>query len=219
VGGIAVVVSFGGGNHGTQVIDNAGLDARLDTLEARTDAVGGSSFLLASALGYDFMPGIVAGADSLSSVYSSGNLTFVPFIPSQNMAVEQIGADVATTASGATFKVVLATDNGGKPGTVIHTTPALDAASSTGIVMDTGISTTLTAGTLYWVGVQMSTTTTVRLKAAASTAGKVIGYNGTNAVCTLQTSGFAYGSLPVANFTGTTFLAGSQNVPAIRLRA
>lgn len=150
----------------------------------------------------------------LSTAESAANRFYAfPFIPAQNVTVNEMAVEVTTLAAGSVHLGIYA-DNAGAPGAkIIGSTTAVDTGT-TGVKAVSISNTTLTAGTIYWLVVWTSSAATFRSVAQGALA--VIGLTSTlNAQYTSRLATSTFGALP-ANAPATTLTAGE--VPWLRMK-
>lgn len=82
----------------------------------------------------------------------TNELTFHPFIPMNNLTVNQFNIEVTQSAAGQSARVVIYSDLNGKPSSKLYESANIDI-STTGYKTVT-MSYSFTAGTLYWIGIQ-----------------------------------------------------------------
>lgn len=87
----------------------------------------------------------------------ANRMYLAPFIPANTFTSISFAINVTTIVAGAVIRILLYSDNGGKPYNRIWESSNLDAGSLTGL--KTALqSITFSAGTTYWIGVQSSST-------------------------------------------------------------
>jgi hypothetical protein len=86
---------------------------------------------------------------------SSQQLVFYPFIPANNVTINQIVIEVSTAVAGSTGSLTIYSDVNGRPNTRTFQSASI-ATSTTGYKTIT-TTQTFTAGTTYWIGFCVST--------------------------------------------------------------
>jgi hypothetical protein len=148
-------------------------------------------------------PTTVAGA--------ANRLDFIPFIPSRNLVIDQLGIEVTTLIASSLARVAIYADNNGTPGALLAGgANALDCAT-TGIKTES-ISLSMTAGTLYWLAVWTSSTQTLRALGVASCLPLTLNTTTWN---NIRRATLAFGAMP-ANAPVAVLSSGS--IPIVRMR-
>jgi hypothetical protein len=111
-----------------------------------------------------------ANATALGTQAQVANRTVIaPFSPCYDVTIDQLGCSISTGVASSNVKcIIYASDANGRPSTVLVETANIDAGSNATRFANIS-STTLTAGTLYWVGLRSSSTATVRTLGVGST--------------------------------------------------
>lgn len=169
------------------------------------------------------MPGLVTGAyvagivnaSALTTIAALANrIDFMPFVPARSITVNELALEVTTLIALAAARIGIYADASGVPGALIIGSTANLDCTVLGVKTSTIASTTLTAGTVYWLAVHSSLAPTYRGIAAAALM--PLAHNATaNAVYTLQRGTATFGTLP-ATAPSTTLTA--SVAPWVRLK-
>lgn len=136
-----------------------------------------------------------------------------PFIPAQNVTVNELAVEVTTLAAGSAHLGIYA-DAAGSPGTKMIGSTTAVATGTVGVKTVAISNTLLSAGTVYWLVVWTSAAATLRTVAQGALA--VIGLTSTlNAQYTSRLATSTFGALP-ASAPATTLTAGA--VPWFRMK-
>ena len=160
----------------------------------------------------------IVNGTALTTIAAAANrLDYIPFIPSQNITVNEIGVEVTTLVAASQARLGIYDSTGtGTPNALLTGAGTLLDCSTVGAKTSAiSPSLTLTAGSIYWLAILSSSTQTYRGLPVASLIS--LGFVGTGAsIYTIerQTQTFASG-LPAtaASFTLTNAIA-----PAVRLK-
>jgi hypothetical protein len=133
-------------------------------------------------------------ASTPAQITTSPNLIYqYPFIPQNSITYSSIRFNVVTASAGVNARVLIYSNSGGLPNTKIYESADISCATS-GIKTIT-TSGTFTAGTITWIGIQVSGSpvlTALSLTACLPIAFSVI----TGAPTTAWSYTYAYGSAP-----------------------
>lgn len=140
--------------------------------------------------------GTIAGA--------ANRMEFVPFIPAQTISINELAIEVTTGVAGSSMHVGIYADNGNTPdgGALLVGTAAALSGVSNAVVNQAVASTALNAGTLYWLAINYSSTTTLRSIAAGGILALGTPASGTG-VFTNRRVTRAFGALPATAPVGT----------------
>lgn len=93
---------------------------------------------------------------------AANRIELYPYIPQVSHSIDRISCYVTTGVASAQVKLVIyASDSNGYPGTLLYESSAIAAATSSAIAEAT-MSQAFVAGTVYWLGVRHSSTSTLR---------------------------------------------------------
>jgi len=158
----------------------------------------------------------VGGTTRTTVAGIADRVVVMPFVPSQDIAVDRAAIDVTTAVAAAEARMVIYDSDGagGVPSTRLYDSAEQDC-STTGI-KEVTLAFTFLAGELYWVGVHNSSTATLRAVGIADC--RPIGVIGTSsgAVYTAYRVGSAFGTDSPDPF-GTPILL-NANVPQVKFR-
>jgi hypothetical protein len=133
-------------------------------------------------------------ASTPSQITTSANLIYqYPFIPQNSITYSSIRFNVVTGAAGVNARVLIYSNSGGLPNTKIYESADISCAT-TGLKTIT-VTGTFTAGTITWIGIQVSgapTLTALSVTACLPIAFSII----TGAPTTAWSYTYAYGSAP-----------------------
>ncbi len=161
---------------------------------------------------------VTQSTNNLLSMFGGNQLYFFPFIPANNVTIDQIVFEVAAASSGGTATVTIYSDLNGKPNSKIYQSASV-STSSTGYKTNT-TTQTFTAGTSYWIGFCPSTGGG-SFRSTAATSTHAISY--TNGIGTLFTQNMwlypttSPGSEPTTVSTGS-LIATNTPIPNFNLR-
>lgn len=97
----------------------------------------------------------VTQANSTTIAASQQQLVFYPFIPANNVTINQIVIEVTTAVAGSNSRITIYSDVNGRPNTRTFQSASIDT-STTGYKTIT-TTQSFTAGTTYWIGFCVST--------------------------------------------------------------
>ena len=162
--------------------------------------------------------GLNATAASNSSTVNIGanTLVFYPFIPSNNLTINQISIEVVTASATSFTFLTLYSDLNGKPNSRFFQSTSIDTATTGQKIITT--SQSFVAGTTYWIGVCTSSgTVSLRAIAFASTFA-ISNFNSTGIIAQNHwtysipvTPGFEPATLSVGNIAGNINLIATIN--------
>lgn len=179
-------------------------------------ALPAANYLIPMPSGTFIIPAL--SANGLTTVALAGNLIYAhAFVPSRNLTINELAIEVTAFATGSAHAGIYADDGTGYPGAlVIGTTTGFNIGTPNQVRLEAISSTTLTAGTLYWLAVVANAAATVRAIPVAQC--HMISYGGSGAPVNnlwraTQTFGALPGTFPTA---GKTAL--SNSVPMVRMK-
>jgi hypothetical protein len=113
--------------------------------------------------------GMLSASAHTTLAGAANRIELAPVIFPRNFTVDRIAARCTTGVAAAEVKLlVYASDADGYPGTLIHETATMSAAT-TNTTQEATLAFTFLAGVMYWVGIRHSSTATMRAVALAST--------------------------------------------------
>ena len=93
---------------------------------------------------------------------AANRIELYPYIPQVSFSINRLGVYVTTGVASAQVKVVIYdADANGYPNALLYESAAMNVATSSTLVEAT-MSQTFVAGTIYWLGVRHSSTSTLR---------------------------------------------------------
>jgi hypothetical protein len=141
----------------------------------------------------------------------------MPFIPQQSLTIDQLQLEVTTAGAAATtarLGIYSSTTAGAPDAVIVQGGSSIDTAT-TGLKTVSFSSTTLNAGTVYWIAVHSSGAPTYRGLTAASVLALACDATASN-IYTLRRAAPTYGATLPATAPATTNTA--SVVPNVRLR-
>lgn len=152
----------------------------------------------------EYLSGALTALALSTGAAAANRMEFMPFIPAQDVTINELALEVTTLVAGSQMHVGIYADNGRKPdgGALIVGTVAALSGAATGVVAQAIADTTLSSGTLYWLAINYSSTTTVRAIAAGGLLALGTPASGTGMFTNRRVTR-AFGALPATAPTGT----------------
>lgn len=149
------------------------------------------------SVNYAYLPLMAPTTLQTTTNNYAGRIMLAPFIPAQDIRVTGIQTEVFGSVAGTNARLLIYSDLNGIPDTLII--QSIDLSCAIGGVKQFNVSFTMTKGTVYWVGVQMSGTQTLRMIPLASMIPIGMNNASTNLVYNyFYSTAYVYGSAPTA---------------------
>ena len=139
------------------------------------------------------MPSVNAGSLTNFSI-TAGSLYLVPFIPNKTITSVSLKINVVITGVGALGRILVYSDLNGFPRSVLYQSSDLDCSTS-GVKTAT-TSFTFTAGTTYWLAVQVGTANVTLSGITTGSLAPIFNFGVSNPYVGYYTSGLTMGSPP-----------------------
>lgn len=177
----------------------------------------GPHYLMPMASGTWVNAAIASGTGGLTIAQATDRMDFIPFIPANDLTIDQMGIQVTTGVGGTNLRLGIYTDSAGAPDSLIVETGALSGASATEVSASAAAS--MKRGTRYWLAILSSGAMTVK----GNTPGVMSVYGKASISGTAQ-YGFrratqTYGAMPsTAPGTKPWTVGSGANIPDIAMR-
>ena len=151
-----------GGSAG-QILSKA---SGVDYATGWADVFRGLALPMRPAAGVYIGPATSGAALGTTAQVANRN-TIAPFCPAFGITIDQVAISVSTGVAGSLAKVVIyASDADGRPSAVLA--ESADISCATAATVTASLSLTFTAGRIYWIGVRVNSTQTLRSLPAAA---------------------------------------------------
>lgn len=162
-----------------------------------------------------FVTAHVNGTATATLAAASNRMDFYPFIPARTITINELAIDVTTGVASSLAHAGIYSDSSGVPGSLIVGTSSTLDCSTTGVKNQAVSSTTLTAGTIYWLAVLTNSTQTLRAIPVAALVPLSISATG-GTVNTIRRATQTFGALP--STAPSTTLTGNTVAQMVRMQ-
>lgn len=180
----AMRTALGISSFGASLIDDADAAAARATLGLGTAATSASTAFAAAArpTGAHYHVPLAAGqylnqqvnaAAPTTAAMAANRLELVPFVPARDLTIDRLAFEVTTAQAGNSARVGVWADSSGVPGALLVGGGTSHSVASLGVLTET-VSLSMTAGTLYWLGLH-SEGATAQFRACLTAGAPIFG--------------------------------------------